>query len=272
MTVHIGHWIGLGGVAPDDSRNAHLWEKRLDGLMIAIAVISVPVAIIDVEDVFPWLRALANSLHWLILLAFLGELMWMLHVCERKLAYLARNWLNVIIIVVAILGLAGLTQGIWLALARLARLALVGLLFARAASGIGSVMVARGVPLIFGLSFLLLLLAGAGFYFLEPTVRSFGDGLWLAFVTGATVGYGDLVPTTTASRIFAVIMVLVGFALLSMVTATISAFFVGEGERRAREELHRDIRQLREEVRSLRDELIRMRRGDRARPGGDGPT
>ena len=268
MTVHFGHWIGLGGVAPDDNRTAHTWERRLEGVMIAIAVMSVPVVLIDVKELHPWIMVVGNSLHWFILLAFTAELVWMLYVCDRKLAYLARNWLNVIIIVVAVLGLAGLAKGIWLASARLARLALVGLLFARALSRIGSVIVARGVPLVFGVSFLLLLLAGAGFYFLEPTVRSFGDGVWLAFVTGATVGYGDLVPTTTASRIFAVLMVLVGFVLLSMVTATISAVFIGKDEKLLRQEMHQDIRRLHEEVRGLRNELARLRKEKAPTNGG----
>ena len=268
MTINFGHWVGLGGVAPDDNRQAHVWEKRLDGLMIVIAVISIPLAVVEVQSFFPWLDALANSLHWFILAAFSTELIWMVHVSNRKLAYLTRNWLNVVIIIVAMLGLAGLASGIWLASARLARLALVGLLVARTLSGLGGMLVARGVPLVFGLSFLMLVLAGTGFYFLEPTVRSFGEGLWLAFVTGSTLGYGDLVPTTTASRIFAVIMVLVGFALLSMVTATISAFFVGEDEKRLRQELHQDIRRLHEEVRALRNELGRLRKEKAPTDGG----
>ncbi len=260
MTVHIGHWIGLGGVAPDDNRNAHAWEKRLDGVMIAIALMSIPVALVDLGHFYPWVVALGNSLQWIILLAFVFELLWMMHVSSRRLSYLTRNWLNVVIIVVAGLGIFGLASGVWVASARLARLALVALLLARAASAFGSTLVARGVPLVFGISFLALLLAGTGFYYLEPTVHSFAEGLWLAFVTGSTVGYGDVVPTTTASRIFAVIMVLVGFALLSMVTATISAFFIGEDEKRLRRELHQDIRRLNAEVRALREELGRMRK------------
>lgn len=268
MTLHVGHWVGIGGVAPDDNRNAHAWEKRLDGVMIAIAVLSVPVALTELQSHQVWLVALGNMLHWFILAAFSAELVWMLSISSRKRAYLARNWLNVIIIIVALLGLAGVASGIWIASARIARLALVGLLLARAFSGFGSVLVARGVPLVFGVSLLMLVLAGTGFYFLEPTVRSFGEGLWLAFVTGATVGYGDLVPTTAASRIFAVIMVLVGFALLSMVTATISAFFIGEDEKRLRQELHEDIRRLHAEVRALREELGRMRKEKAPANGG----
>jgi voltage-gated potassium channel len=106
------------------------------------------------------------------------------------------------------------------------------------------------------------LLAGAGFYFLEPTVDGYIDGLWLAFTTGATVGYGDFVPTTLASRIFAVLMVLLGFAILSVATAAIAALFVGQDEQALERELHRDIRSLREELAALRAELREQRKSD----------
>lgn len=109
------------------------------------------------------------------------------------------------------------------------------------------------------------LLAGAGFYFLEPTVDGYIDGLWLAFTTGATVGYGDFVPTTLASRIFAVLMVLLGFAILSVATAAIAALFVGQDEQALERELHRDIRSLREELAALRAELREQRKSDAER-------
>jgi voltage-gated potassium channel len=105
--------------------------------------------------------------------------------------------------------------------------------------------------------------AGAGFYLLEPTVGSYVDGLWLAFTTGATVGYGDFVPTTLASRLFAVIMVLLGFTVLSVGTAAIAALFVGQDEKQMEQELHRDIRELRREVQALHREIQANRREQR---------
>ena len=86
-----------------------------------------------------------------------------------------------------------------------------------------------------------------------------GEGLWLAFVSASTVGYGDLVPTTGASRFFAIIMVLVGFGLFSMAIASISAYFVGEDEKLDNERIHEDISGLRDEIRQLREELHRFK-------------
>ncbi|MDB5779952.1 MAG: Ion transport 2 domain protein [Polaromonas sp.] len=112
----------------------------------------------------------------------------------------------------------------------------------------------------------ILLLGGFGFWMLDPGVHTMAEGLWLAFTTAATVGYGDVVPSTHASRLFAVIVVLLGLAVLSLATASLAAIFVEkdveEGEERQIEhEIMREIRQLRQEVRSLRHELLRDKSG-----------
>jgi voltage-gated potassium channel len=96
---------------------------------------------------------------------------------------------------------------------------------------------------------------GLGFWLLEPKVLTLSDGLWLAFTTAATVGYGDLVPSTYASRAFAVIVVLIGLAVLSLVTASVAAMFVETEERQIEQDLMRAISELRVEVRALQEAI-----------------
>jgi voltage-gated potassium channel len=57
-------------------------------------------------------------------------------------------------------------------------------------------------------------------------IKSFGDGLWWAFTTITTVGYGDRYPTTTEGRVLAVCLMVLGISLLGVVSATIAAWFV----------------------------------------------
>jgi len=99
-------------------------------------------------------------------------------------------------------------------------------------------------------------LCGLGFWWLEPQAETLSDGLWLAFTTAATVGYGDIYPTTPASKIFAVFVVLLGYGVLSLVTASIAAVWVESEERRIEREilldLHGQLRVLRGEVSALR--------------------
>lgn len=106
-------------------------------------------------------------------------------------------------------------------------------------------------------------LCGLGFWWLEPQAHTFGDGLWLAFTTAATVGYGDIVPTTPAAKIFAVFVVLMGFAALSLVTAAIAAMWVQSEEKRIEGEILRDLHL---QIKGLRDDLATLRQGANTPP------
>jgi len=56
--------------------------------------------------------------------------------------------------------------------------------------------------------------------------KTFWDSVWWVLVTISTVGYGDKVPITPEGRITAVVIMLFGIALLSIITATVSSVFV----------------------------------------------
>lgn len=113
----------------------------------------------------------------------------------------------------------------------------------------------RGVLYSLVLCLSILSLGGVGFWLLEPKALTLSDGMWLAFTTAATVGYGDIVPSTHASRIFSVAVVMLGLAVFSMVTASVAAMFVETEERQIERDLMQEIGALRSEVRNLRDEL-----------------
>lgn len=117
----------------------------------------------------------------------------------------------------------------------------------------------RGLLYSLVLCLLILSLGGVGFWILEPRALTFSDGLWLAFTTAATVGYGDIVPSTHASRAFSVLVVLLGLAVLSLVTASVAAMFVETEERQIERDLMHEIGTLRAEVRNLRDELRELK-------------
>ena len=49
---------------------------------------------------------------------------------------------------------------------------------------------------------------------------SFGEAAYFSFITGLTVGYGDIVPTTAIGRVIAVLLGLIGTLFTGMVVAT----------------------------------------------------
>ncbi|MCR3760281.1 ion transporter [Clostridium felsineum] len=63
-----------------------------------------------------------------------------------------------------------------------------------------------------------------GMHFTEKL--SYENALWWSFVTLTNIGYGNISPSTTPGRILAGILMLVGIGFLSMLTGTISTFFI----------------------------------------------
>ena len=66
----------------------------------------------------------------------------------------------------------------------------------------------------------------------EKTFPTVGDGLWWGVQTVTTVGYGDLVPTSTAGRLVATLVMVVGIAFLTVVTAAITSALIESAKRR----------------------------------------
>jgi voltage-gated potassium channel len=73
-----------------------------------------------------------------------------------------------------------------------------------------------------------------------------------------------MVPSTPAAKIFAVFVVLMGFGVLSLVTASIAAMWVHTEERRIEREILHDLHQ---QVRSLHVEIAALRSSLRAAEG-----
>jgi voltage-gated potassium channel Kch len=61
-----------------------------------------------------------------------------------------------------------------------------------------------------------------------------GSALWYTLQTVTTVGYGDHVPTTEMGRVVGASVMIVGVALIAILTASITSVFVEAAQRRQR--------------------------------------
>lgn len=94
------------------------------------------------------------------------------------------------------------------------------------------------------------------------SIQTFGEGLWWAFVTITTVGYGDYFPVTPTGQLVAVGIMIGGITLIGVVTATLASWIVekvtqaNEVEQVATkahvEELLLEVRALREDLAGLK--------------------
>ncbi len=87
-------------------------------------------------------------------------------------------------------------------------------------------------------------------------------GMWWALQTVTTVGYGDVVPGSTAGKVIAVFLLLGGLSLLTVVTGAIASGFVAQAQRRRQEAgedpvIHR-LDQMAAELEAIKGELTRL--------------
>lgn len=89
-------------------------------------------------------------------------------------------------------------------------------------------------------------------------IETFGDAIWWAFVTVATVGYGDFFPVTAVGRMWAVGLMASGIAIVGTVTATVSSWVIelaSQGRDDNEPSTRGQMRELLKEVSDLRQQL-----------------
>ena len=97
-------------------------------------------------------------------------------------------------------------------------------------------LTARRAARVIAASALLLTTAGGvGAWLIDrQDFEGLGDALWWAVQTVTTVGYGDVVPEYIAGRLIGGVLMLQGIALLTVITASVTATFIEQArERRA---------------------------------------
>ena len=85
----------------------------------------------------------------------------------------------------------------------------------------------------FALSFVTFVFGSGGVLFLvEPAITNYGDGLWYAFVTSTTVGYGDLLAVTLIGRITSVFLTIYGLIFFGCLSAVIFNYYTNLNKER----------------------------------------
>jgi len=197
-----------------------IWQRTLDtGLFIATIG---AVAVSFINDGIP---------EW-ALVAVLGSFVFMFFVRwwisgDRK-AWMKSNWLDLVLIV--LLSSPILRMLVALRLAHLIPALRVGALIRANKDRLIRLVLFSGdsLPAAMAMVFGLVFVFGTITFLLEhgqnPQFGQLPDGLWWAFVTLTTVGYGDIVPITSGGRIIAVMTMVFGVIIYSLVVANLTVF------------------------------------------------
>ncbi|MFC1957516.1 potassium channel family protein [Chloroflexota bacterium] len=90
----------------------------------------------------------------------------------------------------------------------------------------------KRIQLLFSLPIIIIIIGTSGFMILER--MAFIDALYFTIVTISTVGYGDLHPTSTISKLFGIFIIIVGIGTFLTIVTTLTQLLVQRGQDRLR--------------------------------------
>jgi voltage-gated potassium channel len=211
--------------------------RTLEAAVVVGALATIPLTLIGENNpTVKWVQ----TADWAVWAIFLLEYAVMVVVGPERTTYVKRNPLSLAVIVFSYPGLPAILGLIRLArLVRFLRLLRLMSVTARAIEGLRIIFWRRSLACAAGISAIIIVAGGTSLTLLEPqTVKGgFGDGVWWAIVTAATVGYGDIAPTSLVGRSIAVLLMLSGVGLVSTLAASITAYFLGTEENAGQIEL-----------------------------------
>lgn len=201
----------------------------------ALALFAVSLAILDItRGLSQWQRIADN----IVLAIFVIDYIVRLFASDSKRDFIKNNIFDLI----AIIPFSSFFRAFRIArLVRLAKIAKISKASRLAAYSLRFANRAKvffdtnGFKYVLTLSCMLVVVGGVLIHFAEGMKLS--DGLWWAFVTTTTVGYGDISPSTGAGRAIAIVLMITGIGLLGTLTSTITSFFLNL---KAEKPTHRD--------------------------------
>jgi len=205
-------------------------DRYLDVPLALASVLMVLLAVIELSGEVggPWRWRLA-ALGWSLWGLFFVEFVVKFALAPVKRAYLRRNWLDVLVLLVPflrflkVLGVLRATRAL-----PLFRLAVFG---GRGSGGALALLRRRRLGQLALVSVMVILLGAAAGLLLEAgapgaTIEDFGDALWWSGALVTTVG-SEVYPVTTGGRVLGFVLMLYAVGIFSYFIASIASVLVG---------------------------------------------
>jgi voltage-gated potassium channel len=111
-----------------------------------------------------------------------------------------------------------------------------GRLEERLQRGVERLTLFRAVRMVATVALSLALVAAVLETIVDSGIDGFNNAVWWAIVTVTTVGYGDVVPSTTIGRIIAGLLMLVGVSAIPITTSLVVSVFITRLQAKQREQ------------------------------------
>jgi voltage-gated potassium channel len=232
-------------------------DKSYDLFILALSLLSlVIIVVIAIPVARPETKEVAFFTDTLICIVFIFDFFRSLLKAPRKLEYLKWGWMDL---------LGSLPAWPIFRFFRIWRVIRVVRILRRVS--IGELWYAvkerpAGSSLMLMTLFAIILLGSSSYFILAAELRTpdanittATDAIWWALVSVTTVGYGDRYPVSQAGRGVAILLMVGGIGLFSVLTSYLSSAFVGADDSQDNE-----LKEIRREVAEVKQSLDELRR------------
>jgi voltage-gated potassium channel len=230
--------IGLAGVDSSENTKARKVATFLEWPMMGVALWILIEWYLGAKGMSSALMSHYTNI--VVLAAFIFEVTVLTYLVKDKWLYLRTNWMNLLII---FFGIPIIIEGGEMAAAMRGLRVLIALqVFINASSTFRELLARNHLGTTLGVSMIIMFVAGILMAGIDPAIKTPWEGLWWAWVTITTVGYGDLVPVTPEGRLLGALLILVGVGLFAMLTASFSVLFISRSEEKMEEDIEQELR------------------------------
>ena len=236
-------------------------ESVLEGPMILLGFVWLILLIVElIWGLSPTLELMSTGIWIVFLIDFLIKLI----LSPKKIAFLKKNWLTIISLLIPALRIVRVFR-VFRVLRGLRGLRLVKIVASinRGMRSLGATMRRRGVAYVLLLTIVVLFGGAAGMLAFEKEqgqLQNFWQSLWWTAMLIITIG-SEYWPKTAEGKALCFLLALYGFAILGYLTATIASFFVGRDaeEEKAPIASAKDINALRNQVKELTNSINELK-------------
>ncbi|PIQ44305.1 MAG: hypothetical protein COV52_07395 [Gammaproteobacteria bacterium CG11_big_fil_rev_8_21_14_0_20_46_22] len=248
--LKLNYYLGQVGVSGAEKPFVRHLSRLFDFLMAIIAVLLFAEWHLSLMNVLH--NGTAMAINWLVFLFFALRFVVFSLLVTDKARYVMFNWFTplVILFMIPLLVSPHFAPRLYMVirpiLAVLMYVPWLGLIRLSLVDGKLSTTL---ISLVF-----VVVLSGVLITGVDPAFKTVGNGIWWAWVTMSTVGYGDYVPLTVGGKILGSIIILLGLCFFAILTANFSKLFI----KRTMSDVWRDAEAEIEREKRLEERFVRL--------------
>lgn len=227
-------------------------------ILVVIMIITLVLPLViqlpqNVHDVF-------EILDWGIWAIFALELSVRTYLAEKKISYLRKNWIDILVVLLPVLRVFRVLRAA--RLLRALRFVRILSFFAKFTSEVKTVLSRHHFHYLLVILLGLIGLGSVLIYHFDQGVsggnESLPDSVWLAIVNAFSGGYANVYPAGPEAKGVSVLLILFGTIIVSYFTAALASYFTEKGQDIEQERIEKKLDTLLEEINNIKNHLKKI--------------